>query len=966
MRTQPFRTERLLSIAAAMELLLGLGTYAFPGILHGSLVKGVCPFAPHLAGALVASGVILLLMARYPLLPGHRRLLALAPGGTLGLMAYHTAMAGEWAGTVLHGFLAAGVLVSAWVPAGGSAGQRTRLDLAHLVLGAVYATVGIVMLAAPGLLSGQGAASGRGLFPLGGVLALAGAAALLLPPASGSRRVCRAYLRHTVAALFPLLLVYTLGRAQMWAGALTWAVWGIALVTGAGTGSLRPGAGGAPAMAAALEQPAVLNRWQRLLKTWFWVLALLLVAGNLYGWVTRALPTSLTMGTAAVEVLVLTAVAVLGIHSAAMGRNILEEAVSARSALRRQVERLQLMGEIGTAIRRSLDAEEILDTAVKALGRTLDTDRCFIRLRHDEALYPVAHEYTRAGEKSLGSGHIIPAPILGLVVKQRRVAAVADVATDPLLDDPDLGGRQGLLDLGVRAVMAAPIQVEGELLGVVGVHQRQPRRWAGGEVWFLQAVADQLGMALTHARAHGLLARRHGHLQVKCDRLEAALKSLRQSEEARNRIEAERARLTAILEATPDFVAIADPQGNVQYYNRAARRMLGIGDDEDLGQITVPDTHPAWAGALVMRRALPTAARDGMWQGETAFLSRDGREIPVSQVILAHKAPDGRVEYYSTIARDITERKEAEETQRNILHQLLLKQQQLATLNAFLIGEHEVVRQLTAVATAIAGGDLDRRAPDPGPGKLGDLARALNEMADGLKARIREREASRSRIVAAQEAIRRQVAEQLHSSVQSKLLTLWYQLGRCRDLVQTDQEQAVRMLDGVRAHLERLREDEVRNLSYRLHPTVVSMGLVPALSFLREQFEPAIPIELEIAPDLKPAGDGPSPCTVSAVLTVYRFVEEALTNVVKHARASKVVIRAWCDRDRWLTVTVEDDGSGFIPGPGQSRLGLSMLRDYIDAAGGTMAVDSIPGGGTRLTARLPASRGLDTSGKRPG
>jgi PAS domain S-box-containing protein len=126
--------------------------------------------------------------------------------------------------------------------------------------------------------------------------------------------------------------------------------------------------------------------------------------------------------------------------------------------------------------------------------------------------------------------------------------------------------------------------------------------------------------------------------------------------------EEERTRLVAILEATPDFVATADANGKILYYNRAARKMLGIGANEDISGIHIIDTHPQWAREIVQKRLLPSVMLDGVWSGETAFLSRDGREIPVSQVALAHKTPGGQIEFLSTIARDITEQKKAEET----------------------------------------------------------------------------------------------------------------------------------------------------------------------------------------------------------------------------------------------------------------------------------------------------------------
>lgn len=132
----------------------------------------------------------------------------------------------------------------------------------------------------------------------------------------------------------------------------------------------------------------------------------------------------------------------------------------------------------------------------------------------------------------------------------------------------------------------------------------------------------------------------------------------------RKQREKEQKRLLAILEGTTDFVATADVHGRVLYYNRTARNMLGIGEEEDISSVTIPDTHPEWAGLLVLNEGLPAAAREGVWSGETAFLSRDGREIPVHQLILAHQSEDGKVEYYSTVARDLTDMKRSQEKER--------------------------------------------------------------------------------------------------------------------------------------------------------------------------------------------------------------------------------------------------------------------------------------------------------------
>jgi PAS domain S-box-containing protein len=108
------------------------------------------------------------------------------------------------------------------------------------------------------------------------------------------------------------------------------------------------------------------------------------------------------------------------------------------------------------------------------------------------------------------------------------------------------------------------------------------------------------------------------------------------------------------------LVAALDIQGHIFYLNPAGRRMLRIGADEDVADLCLADIHPLWASLLVLGDGIETAVLDGVWRGETALLTRDGREIPVSQVIVAHSRPDGECAFLLTIVRDISEIKQAE------------------------------------------------------------------------------------------------------------------------------------------------------------------------------------------------------------------------------------------------------------------------------------------------------------------
>ena len=143
--------------------------------------------------------------------------------------------------------------------------------------------------------------------------------------------------------------------------------------------------------------------------------------------------------------------------------------------------------------------------------------------------------------------------------------------------------------------------------------------------------------------------------------------------------EAERTKLIAILEATPDIVATVSLDERICYLNSAARQVFGLGENDDCTNLTICDVQPDWVYEILCNEGYPTAVRDGVWVGETAFLSHDGREIPVSQLIIAHKSPDGRVNMFSTIARDISQQKqiaaslvEAERRWRSLLENVRL------------------------------------------------------------------------------------------------------------------------------------------------------------------------------------------------------------------------------------------------------------------------------------------------------
>ena len=145
----------------------------------------------------------------------------------------------------------------------------------------------------------------------------------------------------------------------------------------------------------------------------------------------------------------------------------------------------------------------------------------------------------------------------------------------------------------------------------------------------------------------------------------------------RKQSEQSHAQLAAVLEATPDFVGMADEQGRMLYANRALRQIRGIGLSLAAPLGNWGESYPDWAFHKIKEEALPETARNGDWSGETAILDVSGHEVPVHQVILAHRDGAGEIDFFSTIMRNLTASQQQAAALRQAFDELKRTQEQL-------------------------------------------------------------------------------------------------------------------------------------------------------------------------------------------------------------------------------------------------------------------------------------------------
>ena len=265
--------------------------------------------------------------------------------------------------------------------------------------------------------------------------------------------------------------------------------------------------------------------------------------------------------------------------------------------------------------------------------------------------------------------------------------------------------------------------------------------------------------------------------------------------------------------------------------------------------------------------------------------------------------------------------------------------------------EEETLRLLQRRAEAMAHGDLCLVGqPASDVPAVEDLRRAIDVLGTHTAEGLRQQHAYIAALSTAQEAERGRLARELHDEVVQQLIALAHGVDRIGRLLERDPPQAAERLRAMRGDITGL-VDELRTIISALRPPALQeLGLLPALELLLRR-------RTESSPEVTLAVEGePRRLAPQSELALFRIVQEAWSNIQRHAQARSVAVTLTYTGD-CLLVTIEDDGVGFtLPPEDQApdgHWGVRGMSERAELAGGHLHVVSQPGQGTQIEAHIP-------------
>jgi two-component system CheB/CheR fusion protein len=387
------------------------------------------------------------------------------------------------------------------------------------------------------------------------------------------------------------------------------------------------------------------------------------------------------------------------------------------------------------------------------------------------------------------------------------------------------------------------------------------------------------------------------------------IEDLKQAEAARSESD-ERFRL--LVEGARDYAMfLLDPDNRITFWSRGAERVFGWSEAEALGQsgdlIFVPEDRASGG----VERELETAMRDGRAADRRWHQRKDGSRLFVDGVLIRLDDEQGDLRGFVKIGRDATEQRQAEDA---------------------LLRAHDELEQRVAERTA----------------ELTRLSMLRQELLQ--------------RLVTAQEDERRRIALELHDSLGQYMSALTLNLARVQAIegIAPQIRRELAYFQSIAAEID----VELDRLTTELRPPMLDdLGLGDALVRYVQEWSAAN----GVAADVIASGFEQARLPAPVETTAFRIVQEALTNVRKHAQAGQVSVIATQTSEE-LRIVIEDDGVGFDPEHvarsrrGGQQLGLVGMSERAAVAGGTVTVESEPGRGTTIYLRIPSHSQEDAQG----
>ena len=213
---------------------------------------------------------------------------------------------------------------------------------------------------------------------------------------------------------------------------------------------------------------------------------------------------------------------------------------------------------------------------------------------------------------------------------------------------------------------------------------------------------------------------------------------------------------------------------------------------------------------------------------------------------------------------------------------------------------------------------------------------------------------SRRRVVNSQEDLRKAVAQQFHGPVQNRLLVATHWLRTAQDNIGAVTGETAEQISKAAHLIDEINQGDLRAAVRRLHPSLIRISLEASLRSLAAEFTGSFDVQVQLSGGTSSRDElWKTGLPEDLRLAIYRVAEAALSNILKHASATKADLSLDLASEEMVKVTIVDNGCGFDAKTKTPGFGILSMQDHCGAVGGSLQIESIAGEGTAMIASFP-------------